>query len=416
MKKAEPAENAQSYIEQGNKVLERKEFTEALQLFELALALEPENAEIYKCVGRVFDDQELYDEAAPYYYKAIELDPNYWAPYNNLGVMHSRQRNYEKAAEFYEKALELNPGFPGAVTQLAIAYSELKRHKLAQQYFNKAIELGKDLFYVRYHQACDFYLQKDYSRALFLFESFEAIPDDYLVGHYNNLAKTYSELKEYEKAIEYWKRVIELNSPDYQFTAHHNLAWIYEKLGQIDTAFLYCQKAAESKNNEFGKLNGFYYAFSYFGTESPIFQAGMKYLAEYSLAHSSSNLACHYLAMGYVEQLEFEKAIIQAKKAIHLDQSHPRSYYQLANAYFGVLEWENCLKALHKMLELDPLDTYKAHMALACVYKWQGKNQKAKKLESRFKALKELRKDLPDIEMKPQKGEICFSLFDELVP
>jgi tetratricopeptide (TPR) repeat protein len=103
--------------------------------------------------------------------------------------------------------------------------------------------------------------------------------------------------------------------------------------------------------------------------------------------------------------------VIYAEKAISLSP-HPRNYFQLANAYWGQGDDVSCLKVLRKMLEVDPMDFYEAHRAMAVVYREQGKKKQAAKVESRLEALRDHRKSLNSEPALVRDGEFRYSLFN----
>ncbi|MCG2686023.1 tetratricopeptide repeat protein, partial [Candidatus Parcubacteria bacterium] len=132
--------------------------------------------------------------------------------------------------------------------------------------------------------------------------------------NHNNLGDYYGRQGDFEKAIEEFKRAIELN-PNYA-GAYHNLANTYRQLGKTDWAIENYQKAAELNPN---------------------------------LWQSHQNLAVSYFDRGQLDLAEENM-----KKAIEVNPENANLYLNLGIIYLRMEDGPRAEEAFQKARELDP--------------------------------------------------------------
>jgi Flp pilus assembly protein TadD len=69
-------QNLDTLFEQGRKLVEAKDWTGALDVFEQAAVLDSKNARVFSGIGYVQAQRGSFEEAAAAYRHAIELDPH----------------------------------------------------------------------------------------------------------------------------------------------------------------------------------------------------------------------------------------------------------------------------------------------------------------------------------------------------
>jgi tetratricopeptide (TPR) repeat protein len=151
---------------------------------------------------------QKWNDAAAYYQQALEVDPANFKALTNLGLAYYEMHEYHEALKSYSKAVELNAGDPAPYEKMFLIYEALDQP-------NEAVK-----------------------SALHAAES-----------HLKN--------EDIQKAIENWKRVVEIDL--HNIKAHARLGMVYERLGKkklavseyINTAGLLqltgnMEKAAES--------------------------------------------------------------------------------------------------------------------------------------------------------------------------
>lgn len=103
--------SAQEYYELGSLFLDKKLYSQAVNVLNRALkskeTVEPENqALVYNALGYAYFAQEQYDLAIKNYKEALKLYPEYVTAINNLGNVYEKKQMTTKALETYEESLK----------------------------------------------------------------------------------------------------------------------------------------------------------------------------------------------------------------------------------------------------------------------------------------------------------------------
>ncbi len=124
-------------------------------------------------------------------------------------------KNWSDAAVYYQQALDLEPGNFKALTNIGLAYYEMKDYREALDAYSKAVESNPD-DPAPYEKM--FMIYKDVDRSV------EAVKAAL------HAAESHLKNEDIQKAIENWKRVLELDIQNIK--AHARLGMVYERLGK----------------------------------------------------------------------------------------------------------------------------------------------------------------------------------------
>lgn len=83
-------------------------------------------------------------EAVSLYQKAIAVDPNYAVVYNDLGVVYEAMGSLDRALESYLKSSKIDPNYAGVYTNLALFYENQRDLEKAAFYWNKRAQVGSN--------------------------------------------------------------------------------------------------------------------------------------------------------------------------------------------------------------------------------------------------------------------------------
>lgn len=136
---------------QGNELLQLGQPERALEVFKLAMTLDPKYAtprngagnacrrigEGLIALGKKRAGEEMLARAEALYGEAIKLDPKYELPWRGLGLVHDLRKEWKQSASCYREALARRPRFAAARTGLANALVELAAGR--KEFLNEAI-------------------------------------------------------------------------------------------------------------------------------------------------------------------------------------------------------------------------------------------------------------------------------------
>ncbi|XP_042067938.1 small glutamine-rich tetratricopeptide repeat-containing protein-like isoform X1 [Salvia splendens] len=118
---------AETFKTQGNKAMQSKLYTEAIELYTFAIALCEGNAVYYCNRAAAYTQIQRYDEAVRDCLKSIEINPNYSKAYSRLGFVYYAQGKYRDAIDKgFSKALQLEPNNDSVKENIRVAEMKLK--------------------------------------------------------------------------------------------------------------------------------------------------------------------------------------------------------------------------------------------------------------------------------------------------
>ena len=234
--------NANLYVELSRYYTNTRELDSALNNALIALRLAPNNSDMYVAVSDVYFAMEYIDNAEEMLEKAIAVNNKNNDAHLKLGLLYFSRNDYKQSEEILTKAIRLQTHNPQAYHILAWNYrkkgdtaSAIRNYLIAADqnpdYFEAYMELGF-LYHCKHNRlAIDYYnnalnVQPDNIQALY------------------NLAMFYQETGDYEKALEKYRMMLQIN-PNHKF-ALHNMGWIYlVKQDKFEEAVTFFTKAIE---------------------------------------------------------------------------------------------------------------------------------------------------------------------------
>jgi len=105
-----PAQDVQSYIDQGIKHSQSGRYDQALQAFDQAMKLKPNDPALITFKGIVYYAQGQNDRALKEFEAAIKLNPNFARAYYQRGMIYLNQEKFHPAMADIQKARDLGYG------------------------------------------------------------------------------------------------------------------------------------------------------------------------------------------------------------------------------------------------------------------------------------------------------------------
>lgn len=143
----------------------------------------------------------------------LKKDPNHADALFNLGVCLSEIGLLQDSVEALEKCITIKPDFEYAYVALGFSYGKLGNLELACSALEKAVKLEPNDFYALRNLGGVLVMQGNYDRAITMFNlAKHQQPDAYNILF--GLADAYEKNKHFAEASKWYKRVLELDTPD----------------------------------------------------------------------------------------------------------------------------------------------------------------------------------------------------------
>ena len=402
-------------------------FYEEEEEWELALAdckkaqeLNPDGNYFFR-LAYVADQLEQYENALSYYMQYIEKDGEDPAIFNNMALIYRMDlKDYEKALEYFNKAIEMEKFDAMYYNNRAyLYYFNLNEKEKALADFTKSIELAPEDAEYYYDRAYYFYEEEeewelalaDYKKAqelnpdgdyffrlayvAYQLDQYETSLSYFMQstekngeepGTFNNMGVIYrTDLKEYEKALEYFNKAIEMvdnalyydNRADlYYFNLnekekaladynkaielapedaeyYYNRAYYYKLEEELELALADYKKAQELNPD-----GNYFFELGHTATELDLYETALSYYMQYTEKYGEDPATFNNMALIYRMDLkDYEKALEYFNKAIEMEKFDAMYYNNRAYLYyFNLNEKEKALADFTKSIELAPED------------------------------------------------------------
>nr|XP_025610254.1 small glutamine-rich tetratricopeptide repeat-containing protein isoform X2 [Arachis hypogaea] len=121
---------AESLKSLGNKAMQSKQYHDAIELYNCAIAVHEKSAVYYCNRAAAYTQLKKYDEAIQDCLRSIEIDPNYSKAYSRLGLVYYAQGNYSFAIDKgFRKALLLDPNNEAVKENIRVAEHKLREEQ-----------------------------------------------------------------------------------------------------------------------------------------------------------------------------------------------------------------------------------------------------------------------------------------------
>ncbi|MBI5101243.1 MAG: tetratricopeptide repeat protein [Nitrospirae bacterium] len=205
-KKIKLAKKAKKFKEGGK-------YTEAINIYQQILRLDPNEESAYGLWGLLLVEQGLYEGAIEKFKKAIEINPNSATAYWSWGHSLRRLKQYENAIEKLKKALEIKPNYAAAYGAWGDCLRYTKRFSEAEEKYRKALEINPEYEDAYRALGRTFYEQKRYGEAILMYKKALQINPKSANAYWGLGACLRSE-KQYNDAINNFKKVVEIDPKD----------------------------------------------------------------------------------------------------------------------------------------------------------------------------------------------------------
>ena len=164
-------EKAMKLSGQATEALFKKDFTNALQLFQAAIKLTPEDEDLHYNVGITYARMGKTNEAIASYQKALEIFPDYSEVHNNLGNLLSVIGRTDEAIQHIKLAIKSSPENANAHNNLGSILARQGKTVEAITEFAQAVKLQPDYLEAHYNLGTGYMQQSRYDEAIQEFQT-----------------------------------------------------------------------------------------------------------------------------------------------------------------------------------------------------------------------------------------------------
>lgn len=333
--------------------------------------------------GVKLKDAKNITEALNNFRKATMLDPDYTAAYYEMGWCQNDTKDYTGALVSLRKARKNWTSIPKVFFELGYAFHKLGQIDSALACYNKCLSLKSDYSNALKQLGYISYEKDKYDEALSYFSQYETASKtpitDYLYwyrkGFMNNAQKNYDAAKiALLRSLE--------NKVDYENT-YLELGYACSRLKQDNDAINYFNKAKDLNPSSHVAYNGI--AEVYRDNKKDIDQAMSWYQKSLSVK-ADERKAC--FGMGYClnSKGRYSEALNYLKKAIEKEPTYTAAYVELGYSYYRTGDNSQAETGLKKALELNPKNE-NARYYLGLVYISQKNKSKAQQMADELKNL-----------------------------
>lgn len=194
-----------------------KKIQEARKYYSKSLILEPSFASAWLGFVHTFAIEGEQDQALAAYSTAARFFPGNHLPNLFLGMQYMSLNNYGLAEEYFTLSYDICPHDPLLLNEMGVLYFKKQDYEKSKKFLNKAVEQTKEL--------------NPTARTAISIQM--------------NLAHTYRKLGEIDRAIKYFKYVLEDSEKDSDI--YLTLGFLYLKTKQLEKAIFYLHKALALK-------------------------------------------------------------------------------------------------------------------------------------------------------------------------
>ena len=327
------------------------EFDKSVEYLKKAISIKdsPDYREVWEQIVRMRKDIEIalkmYTEEGKVFESINEFDalkatyPDCALIHYNVGKIYQQEQNYRKAIENFYNAVNINPyreKYNAAINNMVSIfaaegseYEKMRDFESALTQYLEAYKYVKDFSPLNFKIGKVYYYLKEYEKASEIIKSLIDIDPNYDEA-YRLLGNIYKKEGNQDLALENYLKAIEINQDNAQ--AYYSVGDIYYMMEEFDRALDYLNKSIEIKKNyskPYEKIGQIYqakqdYTKAIYYYEETIGYDRRNYRSLWRLAEVYNYMSKHEMAKKY------------AKDCIRLKRNYFPAHYELGVAEKGL--------------------------------------------------------------------------------
>jgi tetratricopeptide (TPR) repeat protein len=336
------------------------------------LKRDPDNLEAHKLLGRIYlrslgdvqsgnGSDSVLKLAIEQYEEIVKLEPDSVDDHLLLGRLYKVNNDLQKAEGEFKLALKLDPASEEAVTALALLYTDENDYSRAAQILSSVPDASRSakLYSVlgyTYEQ------QKEYKRAIEAYRKAVDLDRDNLDA-IRGLAQNLLNDGQTDAALEQYKIIADANPEDAQ--TYLRMAEIYRKEGKFDDALDSLKRAQSMVQDSMEVQFGFAEVYQAQGRYSDAVQVLQDLLKKtdkpdnnYSQSEKSNRAVfLERMGVAYRDDSNIPLALDAFRKMVALgDDNAERGYQQIIDTYREAKQWQQATDAAKEAVDKLPND------------------------------------------------------------
>jgi len=379
-------QKARVLIQLGNK-------NEANLVLTAALKLDPDSVEIRSGLATLLMEKNP-EKGAEAILKILTVYNEYAEGYYMLGKYFYEQEKYDLALKYLRMGYKQSPRSTLIKTYLGFVYLKLEEYDDSKQIYLELVSENstKPMFY--FNLARSYFGLNDFENALVYYQKAVQLEKDYYEALIN-IGIIYAKQEKYKSAIEYYNRAIKVKSDSP--TVYYNLAVLYRKNRENEQALEAYKKALSIKEN-YPEI--YYNKAIIFTEQGKLDEAEKSYLLaikfdkKYTSAYN--NISYVYVrekkideaivllkeGVRYTNDLKLitrlgdlyllknnnNKALLEYQKALKRDENYPDALLQAAKVELDLNKYEDSIKHIEKYIYLYPKHSEARYIYMVGLY------------------------------------------------
>lgn len=364
-----------NYYLRGYIYRKKGEFDLALKDYDFTIKNSSKNEFSYLKKAEIFEEKNELNLAIKFYKKVLELNPEHPTANNSLGEIYENQNDDDTALEYFTRQIEIDPSEYQYIHR-GILHSRNNRMEESKSDYEEALRINPNSTFAYNNIGCLYKNICEYEKAIYYFKkSINVIEDTDFVNPFNNIARCYIELKDNEMALKYYNIGIE-KIPN-EDSLYYNKAKLYRRMKLYEESIDSYKQGLKIENIDkedyYDEIGDVYRAMKDYKKALDWYEKIVSINPKHSFV---------YRSMGYVyeEINEYDKAIKCFLKQIKVDGGKPINYLSIADTYSKMGKKLSAImnykKSLRKFLASNSMTAYVLNN-IGCCYKGLNKYKEA---------------------------------------
>lgn len=351
----------EAYINLGLVYANLKEYKEAAKNFRKAIRLDKNSAKAYSLLASVMIEDGMAKEAQKLFEKSVKLEPRESDTYLNWAVSLLKLKKIDEAMEKFKLALFYNPTNFMASFMWGIALFENKKYDEAIKQFEYSLSFNSSDFSALYYLSCCYLKKGLYKKAI------EPAKKSLLLNAYNLdtyllLSEVYLKMNNKEKCLKCFDDAIKNGLHSLKLTLSQGIAMKHFKMFEVAKE-RFLQVMLKEPNNLIAMYNLAVCELCLNNED-----AGYNILLNVVDKNSNHVDAIYNIGIYHLKHRQFEEAISHLQKVLEISPNAiPNVYFDIANCYTALEDFEKAIKFFNKNIEYYP-NHIESYINLSTVY------------------------------------------------